>query len=92
MQTDEIYDVLMEQFLKAAAKYDPQYGHKLRRVVEVINALSNAGNFGALDADGFLEFSSDRFLRMHCRRGFLVAQPEKGQTAGCDRTATCTTQ
>lgn len=43
METEEIYDVLMELFLRAVAKYDPHYSDKLKQAVEVIeNALSKS--------------------------------------------------
>ena len=76
MQTEEIYDVLMEQFLRAAAKYDPNYTDKVKQVVEVIeNALSGTREFRAADVDRHLEFNCHRFLRMLFRRGLLVATP-----------------
>jgi len=37
METEEIYDILMEQLLRAARKYDPFYSDKVGKVVEVIN-------------------------------------------------------
>jgi hypothetical protein len=75
MNTEEIYDVLMEQFLAAAAKYDPRYTEKLKQVVEVIeDALSDSRFFRAADLDRYLEFGGDRYLRLLCRRGFLVAR------------------
>jgi hypothetical protein len=74
METEEIYDVLMEQFLRAAAKYDPHYSDKVKEVVEVIeNALSGSPFFGAVDVDRHLEFRCHRYLRLLCRRGFLAA-------------------
>ena len=74
METEEIYDVLMEQFLRAAAKYDPHYSDKVKEVVEVIeNALSGSPFFGAVDVDRHLEFRCHRYLRLLCRRGSPVA-------------------
>jgi hypothetical protein len=75
METEEIYDVLMEQFLRAAAKYDPRYGDKLKQVVEVIeNALSKYPGFHAADVQRHVEFDCHRYLRLLCRRGFLIAK------------------
>jgi hypothetical protein len=37
--TAEIYDILMEQLLRAIKKYDPAYTDKVRLVAEVINAV-----------------------------------------------------
>ena len=55
MDTEEIYNVLMAQFLRAAAKYDPHYTDKVKEVVKVIeNALSNSPCFTAVDVDRHL--------------------------------------
>jgi len=73
METEEIYEVLMEQFLRAAAKYDPTYSDKVKEVAEVIeNALSSSPQFTFVDLNGHLEFDCNRFLRLLCRRGFLM--------------------
>ena len=83
METEEIYEVLMEQFLRAAAKYDPHYSDKVKEVVEVIeNALSGSPFFGAVDVDRHLEFRCHRYLRLLCRRGFPVAAT--GREGKCD--------
>jgi hypothetical protein len=90
MEGEEIYDVLMEQFLRAAAKYDPRYGDKLREVVEVIeNALSDRPGFRAADLRRHLEFDGHRYLRLLCRRGFLTCQVQgKGGPAVYQRSGT----
>ena len=87
MSTGEIYDVLMEQFLTAAAKYDPKYTDKDKEVVEVIeNALSRTAQFRARDVSRHLEYDSHRYLRLLCRRGFLVAKrDEKDKRANYQR-------
>lgn len=41
--TEEIYDILMEQLLRAIQKYDPAYTEKVKLVAEVINAHSQTG-------------------------------------------------
>jgi len=80
METEEVYDVLMEQFLRAAAKYDPLYIRKVEQVVEVIeNALSRFVVFHAADADRHLEFDCHRYLRLLCRRGFLTTERQPGE-------------
>lgn len=80
METDEVYDVLMEQLLKAAAKYDPAYTEKVKRVVEVIDhALSGSKCFHAADLGRHLEYDAPRYLRLLCRRGFLVSRKEAGE-------------
>src|SRR5262249_17055084 len=64
MLTEEIYDVLMEQFLRAAAKYDPHYTDKVKDVVEVIDrALSKSPFFRAADVDRHLQYAGHRYLR-----------------------------
>jgi hypothetical protein len=80
METEEIYDVLMEQLLAAAAKYDPHYTDKIKQVVGVIeHALSGITEFFAADVDRHLQFTCHRHLRLLCRRGFLVSQSRKEQ-------------
>jgi len=80
METEEIYDVLMEHLLAAAAKYDPHYTDKIKQVVGVIeHALSGIAEFFAADVDRHLQFNCHRHLRLLCRRGFLVSQPRKEQ-------------
>jgi hypothetical protein len=80
METEEIYDVLMEQFLRAASKYDPDYIRKVEEVVGVIeNALSKRAKFRAADVDRHLEHSCHRYLRLLCRRGFLAVEREEGE-------------
>ena len=75
METEEIYDVLMEQFLRAAAKYDPHYVEKLQRVVEEVKrALRQFGGFRSADLNRHLEFDGSRYLRLLCRRGFLFSE------------------
>lgn len=76
METEEKYDVLMEQFLRAAAKYDPHYSDKVKEVVEVIeNALSGSPFFGAVDVDRHLEFRCHAICACCAAVGFLRSQP-----------------
>ena len=90
METEEIYDVLVEQFLRAAAKYDPRYGEKLQQIVEVIeNALSKRGGFHAADVRRHVDFDCHRYLRLLCRRGFLTCQAQgNGSQAVYQRSGT----
>src|SRR3974377_903439 len=75
METEEIYDVLMEQFLRAAAKYDPHYVEKLQRVVEEVKrALRQFAGFRSAELNRHLEFDGSRYLRLLCRRGFLFSE------------------
>jgi hypothetical protein len=97
MKTDEIYDVLMEQLLKAAVKYDPLYSEKVAKVVATIGTgkrlhLQSAQDTGDYDGDhekGFtidelnqhLDFNGTRFVRVLCRHGFLEPAPEQSGDA-----------
>ena len=79
METEEIYEVLMEQFLRAAAKYDPHYSDKVKEVVEVIENALSSSPFGAVDVDRHLEFRCHRYLRLLCRRGFLTSESREAE-------------
>lgn len=76
METDEIYDVLMEQLIAAIDGYDPCYKAKVKKVVEVINReLAKRKQFRVIDVRRRLEFDCDKHLRLLCRRGFLDVVP-----------------
>ena len=90
MDSGEVYDILMQQFLVAAAKYDPDYTAKVKRMVECIeNHTQLAGSetivhdrskyktIRVIDANRHLEFDCDRHLRFLARRSFL--SPVKGK-------------
>jgi hypothetical protein len=52
MDSGEVYDVLMQQFLEAAAKYDPDYAGKVKQVVECIDyALSKYKQVSVVDVN-----------------------------------------
>ena len=71
MEVDEIYDVLMEQFVAAINGYDPAYKEKVKRVAEVLdNELSKRKQFRAAAVRRYLDFDCDKHLRLLCRRGF----------------------
>jgi hypothetical protein len=72
METEEIYDVLMEHLVNVINKYDPEYTEKVKRVVETINnELSKRRQFSIVDVNRYVEFDSDRHIRLLCRRGYL---------------------
>ncbi|MEO8372990.1 MAG: hypothetical protein ABI806_27640, partial [Candidatus Solibacter sp.] len=73
METEEVYDVLMEQLIRAVHKYDPNYTEKVREVAETIDNefLSKQKHPSLADVNRFLEFDGNRYLRLLCRRGFL---------------------
>lgn len=89
MDSGEVYDVLMQQFLMAAAKYDPDYTGKVKRVVESIeNELQKCKQIRAVELNRHLEFDGDRYLRFLARRGFLTAVKGKnGKISGWVRSA-----
>jgi len=88
MDSGEVYDILMQQFLTAAAKYDPDYPKKIKRVAECIDhELSKCKQVRVIDANRHLEFDCDRHLRFLARKHFLQPVKEKnGKIAGWERT------
>ena len=81
MQTEEVYDVLMEQLIAAVNGYDPSYKDKVKLAVEAINGLPKQKQFSAADVNRHLEFDCARHLRLLARGGFLETVPgrtEKG--------------
>ena len=88
METEEIYDVLMEQLIATINGYDPNYKQKVKQVVEVISReLSKRKSFRAADVQRYLEFDCSKHLRLLCRRGFLEVVPgrEEGETTKFQR-------
>jgi hypothetical protein len=78
--TDEIYDVLMEQLIRAIRRYDPDYSDKTRQVVETINGkLSKFRQVTLLDVNRHLEFDCAGHLRMLVKRGHLATVVERGR-------------
>ena len=72
--TAEIYDILMEQLLRAIQKYDPAYMDKVRKVGKAIDELfTNHRQLVVDELNGHLDFDCNRYLRMFGRRGFLQA-------------------
>jgi len=77
--SDEIYDVLMEQLLKAAKKYDPLYSDKVAEVVAILKKKKPCGDDFSIDElNQHLDFDGTRFVRILCRHGFLEPAPEVG--------------
>jgi hypothetical protein len=73
METEEIYDVLMSQLIRAIAKYDPEYTEKVRQVVEAVDEkLSEFGQLRLVDVNRHVDFDCHRYLRLLCRRGYLT--------------------
>jgi hypothetical protein len=88
MDSGEVYDVLMQQFLVAAARYDPDYAKKIKLVAECIDhELSECKQVRVIDANRHLEFDCDRHLRFLGRKHFLQAVKGKdGKIAAWERT------
>ena len=79
MDTEEVYDVLMEQLMRAIKQYDPKYTEKVKLVVEAINhELSKRTQFAAVDVRRYVDFDCDRHIRLLCRRGFLTSHEKTG--------------
>ena len=79
MGTEERYDVLMEQMVRAINQYDPKYTEKVKLVVEAIdNELSKRTQFAAVDVRRYLDFDCSRHIRLLCRRGFLTSHGKTG--------------
>jgi hypothetical protein len=73
METEEIYDVMMAQLIRAIAKYDPNYTDKVKEVVEAINEqLSEREDLCLVDVNRHVEFHSNRYIRLLCRRTYLT--------------------
>jgi hypothetical protein len=82
METEEVYDVLMEQLIATINGYDPTYKIKVRQVVEVLNReLPKRKQFRAADVQRYLDFDCSKHIRLLCRRGFLEVVPgtEEGE-------------
>ena len=84
IDSGEVYDILMEQFLDAVAKYDPEYTEKVKLVVECMNhELSTYKQVRTCDLERHLDIDSNRYLRLLCRRGFLASLKGKdGKISG----------
>jgi hypothetical protein len=92
METEEIYDVLMEQLVGAVKGYDPDYKAKVKLVVDVINhELSKRKQFTVADVNRHLDIDSSRYLRLLVRVGFVQKIEEgyvrAGKAPGAGRAA-----
>jgi hypothetical protein len=75
METEEVYDVLMEQLVATVKGYDPNFTEKVRRVVEIIeNELSKRKQFSFADVDRHLEFDCHRDIRLLGRLGIRIRE------------------
>jgi DNA-binding XRE family transcriptional regulator len=72
METEEIYDVLMELLVSIIRRYDPSYKQKIADVVGIINKkLFQRKRFHVSDVNRHLDFDCGRHLRLWsvCRNG-----------------------
>jgi hypothetical protein len=75
METEEIYDVLMEQLVATIKGYDPQYTEKVRLAEEAIeNELSQRKQSGV---KRHLDFDCHRYIRLLGRLGFLLPEAQR---------------
>jgi hypothetical protein len=75
METEEVYDILMEQLVSTIKGYDPDYTKKVKSVVEVIqNGLSKRKQFSFADVNRHLDFDCNRYIRLLGRLGFLKSE------------------
>jgi hypothetical protein len=70
-------------------KYDPYYAEKVKLVVERIDdELSKRAQFSIAGVNRYLDFDSDRHLRLLGRNGFLAAfSGQDGRIAGFSQAA-----
>ena len=78
METEEIYDVLMEQLVATIKGYDPKYTEKVKLLVEAIeNGLSKRKQFSFADVNRHLDFDCNRYIRLLGRLGFLFSEAQR---------------
>jgi hypothetical protein len=81
METEEIYDILMEQLVATIKGYDPTYTDKVKLLVEAIeHGLSTRKQFSFADVNRHLDFDCNRYIRLLGRLGFVL--PEAQRPAG----------
>ena len=72
-ETAEIYDILIEQLLRAIRKYDPEYNKKLKQIVEMIDDKFAQPKFTLAAVNRHLGFDAVGHLRLLVRREYLEA-------------------
>ena len=82
-ETAEIYDILIEQLLRAIRKFDPDYNLKLKQIVEMIDdkfatqcpvqGTKNCNKFTLAAVNRHLGFDAVGHLRLLVRREYLEA-------------------
>src|SRR5579872_6529973 len=70
----EMYDIMMEQLLRAIRKYDPDYKGKMKQVVEKIDEkLADRSQFSTADLNRYLGFDAVKYLRNLVGRSHLAS-------------------
>ena len=64
----EIYDILIEQLLRAIRKFDPEYNLKLKQIVEMIDDKFAGPKFTLAAVNRHLGFDAVGHLRLLVRR------------------------
>ena len=78
METEEIYDILMEQLVATIKGYDPTYTDKVKLLVEAIeHGLSKRKQFSFADVNRHLDFDCNRYIRLLGRLGFLSSEAQR---------------
>jgi hypothetical protein len=83
-ETAEIYDILIEQLLRAIRKYDPEYKKKLKQIVEMIDdKFAGPKKFTLAAANRHLGFDAVGHLRLLVGYQYLegIGKGEYGRTA-----------
>jgi hypothetical protein len=63
----------MAQLIRAIAKYDPKYTEKVKEVVDAIDEkLLGIKQIHVAEVNRHVDFDSNRYLRLLCRRGYLT--------------------
>jgi hypothetical protein len=72
METEEVYDVLMEHLISSIKGYDPNYKAKVKLAVGIIDhEFSQRKQFNSADLNRHLDIDSHRDLKLLGRLGFL---------------------
>ena len=79
----EIYDILIEQLLRAIRKFDPEYKKKLKQIVEMIDDKFAGPKFTLAAANRHLGFDAVGHLRLLVGYQYLegIGKGEYGRTA-----------
>ncbi|MGI9072569.1 MAG: hypothetical protein ACR2JB_14950 [Bryobacteraceae bacterium] len=74
MNADETYDSLMLCMVKAVRRYDPYYNEKVKAVAGLIEGvLHDRKKFTASDISRHLGYDGTSYVRLLCKRAFLLA-------------------